>query len=104
MWRHEGRALPPDWRQRRHQAWLTAPRDSAGNVLCGLCDQPVRRGQPYEVDHALAKDDHRIESLRVVHPACHKIRTQEQAAAARQPRTAITARLASAGRAFRASD
>jgi 5-methylcytosine-specific restriction protein A len=71
-------SLPRDWSTRRRaRRAIAADRCEAETHATG-CD-----GLGRECHHAGDPDDHRIASLRWLHPACHQVETQEQAAAAR---------------------
>lgn len=67
--------LPKDWDKRRR---AVIRRDHGKCVMCG------KPGT--DVDHAGARDDHRLTSLRLLCAPCHRARTLQQATEARRLR------------------
>lgn len=80
QWHHNNRRqLPPDWAARRR-----AVRERAGDQ-CEAVENGTRcTRQGSECDHAVHRDDHRIESLQWLCSDHHTEKTQAEARAASQ--------------------
>ena len=74
-WHHNNRrSLPRDWKARRR-----AVRERAGGQ-CEAVDNGVRcTNEGVECDHAVHRDDHRIEALAWLCDDHHKVKTQAEA-------------------------
>jgi 5-methylcytosine-specific restriction endonuclease McrA len=71
-----------------------------GTLICPLCDQPIRPGQPVQVDHIHGRGlggGHALANLRLTHATCNNRRghiQQRVIAVARAARTAEPGRWA----------
>lgn len=75
QWSKDRAPLPRDWELRRQRVFQRDKwRCQLGLSVC--------TGRAVEVDHIDRNDDHRLVNLRAVCSACHRVRTQEQAAEA----------------------
>lgn len=72
--RQEPRALPPDWGARRR-----AVRERAAGQCEATEDGSRCQSQGSECDHAVHRDDHRIESLQWLCEEHHQAKTQREA-------------------------